>query len=73
MTVAIWNGGTTDDVAERIRTGDVAIDLYRPVKLLGWFLAGVLGRATYHLLSRGVAPTVVGALLFDLRYPSPRR
>ena len=65
MTVAIWNGGTTDDVAERIRTGDVAIDLYRPVSLLGWFLAGDLGRAAYHLLTRGVAPTVVGALLFD--------
>ena len=70
MTVAIWNGGTTDDVAERIRTGDVAIDLYRPVSFLGWFLAGDLGRAAYHLLSRGVAPTVIGALLFDLRHPS---
>ena len=30
MTVALWGGGTTDDLAERIRTGDVAIDLYRP-------------------------------------------
>ena len=70
MTVAVWNGGTTDDVAERIRTGDVAIDLYRPVSLLGWFLAGDLGRAAYHLLTRGVAPTVVGALLFDLRFPA---
>jgi ABC-2 type transport system permease protein len=70
MTIAIWNGGTTDDVAERIRTGDVAIDLYRPVSFLGWFLAGDLGRAAYHLLTRGVAPTVVGALLFDLHFPS---
>jgi len=69
MTVAVWNGGTTDDVAERIRTGDVAIDLYRPVSFLGWFLAGDLGRAAYHLLTRGVAPTVIGALLFDLRFP----
>ena len=69
MTVAVWNGGTTDDVAERIRTGDVAIDLYRPVSFLGWFLAGDLGRAAYHLLTRGVAPTVVGALLFELRFP----
>jgi ABC-2 type transport system permease protein len=49
MTVAVWNGGTTDDVAERIRSGDVAIDLYRPVSFLGWFLAGDLGRAAYHL------------------------
>jgi len=40
------------------------------VSFLGWWLATDLGRATYHLLSRGVAPTVVGALLFDLRFPS---
>ena len=69
MTVAVWGGGTTDDVAERIRSGEIAIDLYRPVSLLGWFLAGDLGRATYHLLTRGLAPTVIGALLFDLRFP----
>jgi ABC-2 type transport system permease protein len=70
MTVAIFSGGSTDDVADRIRTGDVAIDLYRPVSFLGWWLATDLGRAAYHLLSRGVAPTVLGALLFDLRFPS---
>jgi ABC-2 type transport system permease protein len=70
MVVAIWGGGTTDEVAERIRTGDVAIDLYRPVSFLGWWLAGDVGRAGYHLLTRGVAPTLVGALLFDLRFPA---
>ena len=70
MTVAIFPGGSTDDVADRIRTGDVAIDLYRPVSFLGWWLATDLGRALYHLLSRGVAPTVIGALLFHLRFPA---
>jgi ABC-2 type transport system permease protein len=69
MTVGIWGAGTTDDVADRIRTGDVAVDLYRPVSLLGWWLASDLGRAAYHLLTRGLAPSVVGGLLFDLRYP----
>jgi ABC-2 type transport system permease protein len=70
MTVAIWGGGATDEVAERIRTGDVAIDLYRPVSFLGWWLAGDLGRAAYHLLTRGLAPTVIGFALFDLRAPA---
>ncbi len=70
MTVAIWGGGATDDLADRIRTGDVAIDLYRPVNFLGWWLASDLGRAVYHLLTRGLAPTMVGALLFDLRFPA---
>jgi viologen exporter family transport system permease protein len=69
MTVAVWGGGTTDDLAERIRTGDVAIDLYRPVGLIGWYLAGDLGRASYHFLARGLGPTVLGVLLFHITLP----
>lgn len=70
MTVGIWGTGVTDEVAERIRTGDVAVDLYRPVSYLGWWLASDLGRSGYHLLTRGLAPTVIGFLLFDLRPPA---
>ncbi|MDN4174662.1 ABC-2 family transporter protein [Nocardioides sp. SOB77] len=69
MTVALWGGGTTEELAERIRTGDVVIDLYRPVGLIGWYLAGDLGRAAYHLLTRGLVPLLVGALLFDISAP----
>ena len=69
MTVALWGGGTTDDLADRIRTGDVAIDLYRPVSIVGWYLAGDLGRAAYHVLTRGVAPTLLGLVLFDIALP----
>lgn len=70
MTVALWGGGTTDDLAERIRTGDVAIDLYRPVGLIGWYLAADLGRSAYHLLTRGLGPTFIGLLLFDIQVPT---
>ncbi len=70
MTVMVWGGGATNDLAERIRSGDVALDLYRPVPLFGWYVAQDLGRSAYHLLTRGVAPTVVGALLFDIRFPA---
>jgi ABC-2 type transport system permease protein len=70
MTVALWGGGTTADLAERIRTGDVAIDLYRPVGLVGWYLASDLGRATYHLLTRGFGPTLIGLAFFDIALPS---
>ena len=31
MTVAMWGGGTPADLATRIKTGDVALDFYRPV------------------------------------------
>jgi ABC-2 type transport system permease protein len=70
MTVAMWSGGTTDDLNERIRTGDVSIDLYRPVPVLWWYYAGDLGRATYHFLTRGLAPSVIGLLLFHIRGPA---
>jgi ABC-2 type transport system permease protein len=70
MTVALFGGGATEDLAERIRTGDVSIDLYRPVNLIGWYLASDLGRAAYHLVTRGVAPLAVGLLLFDLTLPA---
>ena len=70
MTVALWGGGTTDDLAERIRTGDIAIDLYRPVGLVPWYLASDLGRACFHFLTRGLAPTVVGVILFDINLPA---
>ena len=71
MTIALWSGGSTDDLAERIRSGDIAVDLYRPVSVLGWYLAADLGRALYHFISSGVAPTIVGALVFGLVTPSP--
>ena len=69
MTTALWGGGTTDDLADRIRSGDVAVDLYRPVNLLGWYLAGDLGRAAYHFVTRGAGPTVLGFLLFHIALP----
>ncbi|AXI81313.1 ABC transporter permease [Peterkaempfera bronchialis] len=68
-TVAIWGGGFQDDLQARIRNGDIAIDLYRPVDLQSWWLAGDLGRAGFQLLTRGAAPLTVGALAFHLRLP----
>ena len=70
MTVAMWSGGTTDDLNERIRTGDVSVDLYRPVPVLWWYYAGDLGRAAYHFLTRGLAPSVIGLVLFHIRGPA---
>jgi ABC-2 type transport system permease protein len=60
-----WN-----DLAVRIRSGDVATDLARPVHPFAVGLAFDLGRALYHVLYRGIVPFVVGALVFDLNIPS---
>ncbi|MDF3297714.1 ABC transporter permease [Streptomyces tropicalis] len=68
--LAIGGGGVEDELIERIRTGDIAIDLYRPADLQLWWLAGDLGRAVFQLLGRGVAPFVLGSLLFPVALPS---
>ncbi|WP_371497246.1 ABC-2 family transporter protein [Kitasatospora sp. NBC_00374] len=70
VTVAVWGGGFQDDVQDRFRTGDIAVDLYRPVDFQGWWLATDLGRAAFHLITRGAVPTVFGALVFDTRLPA---
>lgn len=70
MPVAAMGGGVQDDLEARIVSGDVAVDLYRPVDQQGWWLAADLGRAGYHLLSRGVVPVLVGGLCFRLRMPA---
>lgn len=63
-------GTATGELGERVRTGAVAVDLYRPVSLLGWWLSADLGRAAYQLVARGGVPLLVGALVFDLTFPS---
>lgn len=67
---ALMGGSFQEELQERIRTGDIAVDLYRPVDLQLWWLAGDLGRACFHLLGRGTVPMVLGALAFDLWLPT---
>ena len=68
LTVSgIW--GWTD-LADRIRTGEVASDLLRPVPPVTAYLAADLGRAGHALLTRFLPPLIVGALVFDLSSPS---
>ena len=57
------------EVALRVRSGDIATDLYRPVDPQAYWLAEDLGRALYHVLFRGLPPFLVGAFVFDLVFP----
>ncbi|EDY44422.1 ABC transporter permease [Streptomyces sp. SPB074] len=70
MTSMVMGGGFEVELGERIRSGDIAVDLYRPADLQSWWLAGDLGRAAFHLLGRGIVPFAAGALLFDLSVPA---
>jgi ABC-2 type transport system permease protein len=57
------------EVAERVRTGDIATDLYRPVSFSLWWGSMWVGRASFSLLARGIPPFVAGAIAFHLRLP----
>jgi ABC-2 type transport system permease protein len=56
------------ELAERVRSGDVVVDLYRPVDLQLWWLASALGRCAFTTVARGIPPVVLGAVVFDLRF-----
>jgi ABC-2 type transport system permease protein len=66
MYMFLWQ-----ELALRIRDGSIATDLSRPLDLQRYWLSYDLGRAPYHLIFRGILPFVVGALVFQLHYPSP--
>jgi len=57
------------ELAERVRSGDIAIDLVRPWDLQLARLADDLGRAGFSMVVRFVPPMLVGAAFFDLRLP----
>jgi ABC-2 type transport system permease protein len=57
------------ELAQRVRTGDIAVDLGRPVHPVAGWLAEDLGRAGQGCLVRFFGPLVVGGLIFGLRVP----
>jgi ABC-2 type transport system permease protein len=65
-TIGLW--GDTE-LAARIRTGEVAADLIRPVHPVFSYLASDLGRAGYAVLVRFAGPMIAGALAFHLHVP----
>jgi ABC-2 type transport system permease protein len=69
LIATVWMFGW-NEVALRVRTGDVAIDLARPAHPVFLWLATDLGRAGQAALFRFFAPLAVGALVFGLRVPT---
>jgi ABC-2 type transport system permease protein len=65
-TIYIWGW---QEISLRIRSGDIATDLIRPVHPLRAGLAFDLGRSVYHLLFRGIPPLVLGALVYGVLAP----
>jgi ABC-2 type transport system permease protein len=68
--IAVVQIFTWSELALRVRTGDIAVDLARPIDLQLSWLATDLGRAGYAFIARGIVPTLVGAALFGLYVPT---
>ena len=60
----------SSDTADRIRTGDIVSDLYRPLRFQAYWAAQNAGRAAFQAVFRGIPPVVVGAAVFSLRSPT---
>jgi ABC-2 type transport system permease protein len=58
------------ELGDRIQTGDVVSDLYRPLNFQAYWLAQDIGRAAFQAIFRGIPPFVIGALAFHLRLPT---
>jgi ABC-2 type transport system permease protein len=61
------------DIPARVRSGDIGIDLFRPLDFQAYWLANDLGRAAFGFVSRSALPFMVGALVFHLRVPADPR
>jgi ABC-2 type transport system permease protein len=67
--VHLWGDSTLSD---RVRSGDVVVDLHRPWNLQAALLAEDLGRCGYAVLTRLLPPIAVGSLFFPFRWPPPQ-
>ena len=70
LSVVASFGPSWYELSLRVRSGNVATDLQRPLDLQRLLLAQDLGRAAYMLLYRAVPPFLLGALVFDVVAPA---
>jgi ABC-2 type transport system permease protein len=69
LSVVAAFGPSWSELALRVRSGDVATDLQRPLDLQGAGLAQDCGRAAYQLLFRALPPFLFGAAVFGVTVP----
>lgn len=66
-SVAVWGWS---ELADRVRTGDIAADFLRPVPPYLSYLAADLGRGALALLVRGAPMIVIGSLYSGMTFPA---
>ena len=67
MAIPAWG---TPDVAQTIRTGDVALQLTKPVDFQFYWFSDELGRSFYYVVMRALPTFVLAKLLFGMTLPA---
>ena len=65
--VDFWSG---DELSERIRSGDIVVDLTRPWNMQAALLCTDLGRAGFNAAARFLPQLLLGALFFPFHWPT---
>ncbi|WP_229813176.1 ABC transporter permease [Lentzea flava] len=65
--ILLWGN---NELAERVRSGDVVVDLYRPWHLQSALLAQDVGRGGFAFFTRLAPPMAFGMLLFPFQFPA---
>lgn len=65
-TINLWN---QQELGDRVRSGDIAVDFLRPLDPQVAYLALDIGRAGINLVGRGIPAVAVGAVFFDPAWP----
>lgn len=58
------------ELAGRVKSGDIAVDLSRSVNLTAAYWAQDVGRAAFDVLPRGLPPLIIGAIVTGLSLPA---
>ncbi len=69
MVLGVMSTQAGQELAERVRSGDIAVDLARPVHLWARHLAESYGSAAYYVVMRATILYVAAALLYRLALP----
>ena len=67
--LAVVNMWVPLDIAERVRSGDIVTDLFRPVNPLWTYLWTDMGRVGFAMLTRFSVPMVAGFVFFEMHLP----
>jgi ABC-2 type transport system permease protein len=58
------------DIADRIKSGDVAVDFLRPLDVQGAAVTTEVGRALFNLIPRGLPSVLIGGVFVGMALPS---